>query len=126
MKTSAGSLNRALSPALALRRDPRQLPLPAAAQRVVELNQRQRLLLLSGLQSELIGEEVGVAGEHFQIAGRAGVVTPVSYTHLSHHPNLVGLDEVLSPVSQHDSHENLQPTFMPTGVELLKKTGAGP
>jgi hypothetical protein len=43
--------------------------LPASAERVVELNQSQCLLLFSGLQGELIAVEVAIAGQDFQIAG---------------------------------------------------------
>src|SRR5579862_7261050 len=40
-----------------------------------------------------------------------------------HDIDLVSLDEMLSPMRQHDEHENLQPTLMPTGIELLVEPG---
>jgi hypothetical protein len=48
--------------------------LPAAAQSIVELHQRQRLLLLRGRQGQLRVVEVGVIGQDFEIAGVAGAV----------------------------------------------------
>jgi len=48
--------------------------LPAAAQCAVELDKRQRLVLLRGGQVELSGKQVRVRGQHFQIACRSAAI----------------------------------------------------
>ena len=47
-------------------------------------------------------------------------------TRPAHHINLVSLEKMLAPVRQHDEHENLQAALVPTGIQLLGKTGIVP
>src|SRR5579864_9530419 len=41
-----------------------------------------------------------------------------------HHVDLIGLDQMFSPMRQHNYHEDLQRTLMPTRVELFGKAWA--
>ena len=55
--------------------------LPAAAECVVKLNERQGLLLLRRLECELRAIEIGVGGEHFQVAGVPAVIAQARKPH---------------------------------------------
>src|SRR3954453_22029748 len=41
----------------------------------------------------------------------------------AHNVDLVGLEEMLSPMTQHNHHENLKGRLVPLGVELFVKAG---
>src|SRR6185437_481947 len=48
------------------------------------------------------------------------------WTRPVHDPDLIGLNQMLHPVSKHDDHEDLQRPLMPGGIQLLVKRGIRP